>query len=404
MFCSKCGRKLTDQDRFCPGCGYARFLEKPDPTNYGHTTVGCGTNPPKTAKRKKPLMLVMLIFLLAAVISIPVILLAGRSNTVTLYVLTEKIEYFQSTPHKRIVNTYDSSARLLTTETDYGDEAIWMENLKTYQYEIHPYNGTVESRSVFEYDEAGNTILQLIDWGKQARYAYEYDSEGRILKYIQYRPDSTKEDGIVFTISYDDAGNLESATGTSNDQVVFFQKYVYDDRGRLVQEIFCDKDSALRIDYVYADNLLIRQDHYKGRVERGQPDSHIDFQISSFTDYAYDRKGRLIKETQKYADGDVFLERIYEYDKRGNLKQVSGKNIIREEYTYDSQGNIVRIQIADDYWMEYKYVAMEVSPQQAEAYRNRTRLQEACHTEYGDAVYYYMIPNPCWELPYYYEP
>lgn len=399
MFCSKCGRKLTDQDRFCPGCGAAQVPAVPQRAPAAASQV--------LQKKKRKFSLGWILSITAAVLVIAValslLLPTFGSDKVTLYVLTAKTEYINGIPYKRTEYTYDNAAQLLMIKEDLGKIIrVWSTELGIYQNEYQPYDGEVDDISEFGYDEAGNLTFRKDDefYRHGFEYTYVYDADGRI-ESCTTRNLHYQRDMCVHSFDYDFDGNILSISEQSRVAGALSlpaDQFQYDSDGRLIQETIHEARSSRSIKYFYQDDLLIRAECY--HIDR-EADNALT--LLEYMDFAYDNSGRLLKIT-RYNWDDSIEDRIhYAYDAEGHLISRSGGEY-PEVYECDKHGNIVRVDFVEGSWFEYEYKAIHVTAQQAEAYRNRQRILNYIYLEdyidYSHILGYSLIPNPLWELPF----
>ena len=325
------------------------------------------------------------------------------------------------TPEGHLARYVDAQGR--TTQYRYNGLSQPVER-------INPHGQTFK----YEYDAERNLTALINENGE--RYELHYDKNNRLVKEVGF-------DGRVQHYGYDAAGHLVSHTDGINRIIQFkrdalgqllkkwssdqdISRYEYDPLGRLVHAI--NKDSELEfkysdngqlieerqngvrlrheydlnsqrsttlfnnehIDYEYNAQGLFKRIAYNGhtltsvtRNARGQEIARTSGAISSF--FEYDPMGRLIRQRSS-KDQSPILERNYQYDKSGNLRQIDdlkfGKTIFKydaldrlqaveglipERFSFDPAGNLLdareafagshvkgnRLKVFQDYRFEY---------------------------------------------------
>ncbi|MCR5213351.1 MAG: DUF6531 domain-containing protein [Eubacterium sp.] len=184
-----------------------------------------------------------------------------------------------------------------------------------------------------EYDEVGNLIASVDEFGN--KNFYEYDSENNLIsvtnkkgiKTEQYKYDSMGRVIFEKTLTneiehiYDINGNLiktvEKTIGSNSSENV--TNYKYDKAGRLLEVI----DPSGNITSQTYDNL--------GNV------TSVTDAMGGTTSYIYDSASNLISE--KNAIGAV---KTYTYDEFGNVNTVTNARGQKTEFVYDSNGRIIK--------------------------------------------------------------
>ncbi len=188
---------------------------------------------------------------------------------------------------------------------------VWGENSLEIQNDADS-GGTV--RIVF--DSKGN-ILEEEKGGYHDKYEYEYDDRGNLTKLIVKMKRGGEFSEVGRTVyEYDGNGRKTKAEhffelGEGDHGFIFYE---YNDKGKLIKET---------------------------RSNESDMQSY-----TSYTEYAYDANGNLIKQTHHYSDDDRTHSNEYEYDANGNMVKwaqnvdPSGIAIVFE---YDSNGNISKM-------------------------------------------------------------
>ena len=135
---------------------------------------------------------------------------------------------------------------------------------------------------------------------------YEYDEQGRMVKYTYLYRERPEENTLL---EYDSRGNVVKVI--EPDQST--QSYVYDHRGRIVNEIY----------------------------------SIASGYVTSEVKYSYDdQENSYVKETDRYDGGYSYSEQCW-LDQNGNMiKRVSPNNDV-QEWEYNEQGQVVKYRAED---------------------------------------------------------
>ncbi len=251
--------------------------------------------------------------------------------------------------------TYDENGNIIsvvdlqrkTTTYEYIDNKLTKEILPTgvvVRYSYDPYrnliymNTTTGLRYSFVYDQYGNNTVVSADGEIISRAAYSddgnrlvsttdaagkvteygYDENTNALLWVQY-PEDTETTRTNYT--YDDIFRLVRASATTNTGYSLIAQYTYTDD--LLTSIetgsteygftYADfsKRSTIKVgnrtlaSYLYTEEEVSDRNYDLDRLDYGNNDS---------VEYAYDKKGRVIKQT--YEDGTALL---FYYDSSGNL-------------------------------------------------------------------------------------
>ncbi|MDE5964019.1 MAG: hypothetical protein K2G65_01290, partial [Eubacterium sp.] len=236
-------------------------------------------------------------------------------------------------------------------------------NITRYTYEsgllIKSHDEENDITVLYEYDDYGNITSQTTltveeDTTKIVKTESRYDILGRLVW--------SKSNDSETEYTYDAAGRL-LLTKTDNE---YYQRTVYDNNGRIVQELDNDKyNPAL-------DNL---------------PNAYSD--TSAGKTYEYNQYGDLIKETNNYG-----ISTEYEYSEKGNVFR---KSFDIYDYYYTDSGKCSGVSVGGNAIVEYDYYIDDSSDSDTEAkYINKTNYADG-YTEkqltdkYG--TLYYKFAN-----------
>lgn len=206
---------------------------------------------------------------------------------------------------------------------------------------LYNEDGSVDQRTEYEYDAAGNLIKEL-QYDKNtgsvdAIRKYEYDQDGNETKYLYYNIDGTVHASRTYETEYDGNGVLTKRSCTDNDgRTVCWE---YDGSGKLTRSIQYDSDGNI--------SDILEYDANGNEAKRVS--YNADGSMDGRYEYTYNANGNMIQEIGYGRDGVLYVRMEYEYDKYGRVtKFVSydgdGNVETQEEhtYTYDANGNLTQ--------------------------------------------------------------
>ena len=270
---------------------------------------------------------------------------------------------------------YESAYEIFLTLGDYKDTERYLSSfhfLPTNKV-VKDFGGEHVTKLVFDEDGRPKKILE----DDYCVLELSYDSNGNVVNSV-YR-------GTNAEYTYDQNGNLITETYSNSDGTDSY-KYVYDEAGRVIEEIIDSFDGSTNstetIKYTYdSRGELVKKECSSGtdkkvvihttdityndndKPVRKAYKQETDGKISgeSLTEYSYDADGRLIRESEEetqyaYLFQDYHPLRAidtttdYLYDDNGNLLTMTsvskreGKktNEVKIEYTYDDAGNLIK--------------------------------------------------------------
>lgn len=193
----------------------------------------------------------------------------------------------------------------------------------------------------YEYDEQGNIVRQIRyhDGEIEDEYHWEYDVMGNMTRRISYN----KSGYVSSDYRFDPNAQGNSIRGVWQDELRIHELcWEYDDKGNMTRSIsFTNSVVTSEYHYEYdAQGNVTREVHYDHK--NGLSNHDYRYQNS------YDEKGNLIQTITRY-DTDS-TKTTYEYDEKGNI----AKEII------------ISIEYGTKSIVEYSYVAVTVSTNQAE--------------------------------------
>ena len=132
--------------------------------------------------------------------------------------------------------------------------------------------GTTKKVEEYKYDTAGNVIEKItILNGKQYKYQYAYDAQGRCISYTSYS-------GLEIKYTYDDEGRLLTETSYQNNEERSSHIYTYDDLGNLLTDVYKDsKGQEEQTSYVYT------YDDYGNVIKMIITEADVEKEITTIT-------------------------------------------------------------------------------------------------------------------------
>ncbi len=284
-------------------------------------------------------------------------------------------------------------------------QTVWV--VTKYSSEINKYGSHSKLERVYEYDDKGNLIRENVYTANgelSSYYIYDYDDNNNLIKETYYK--ATGEEQGHTSYKYDSNGNMieeaEDMFGTGSPLVY---KYEYDAAGNCIKEFYGDN---INTSYEYDNNgnllkefVFINGEKYlslsyeydsKGNLTYLTRYRNSGTEIANRTGFEYDSSGNCIKRTQLESYYVIDGTYVYEYDSNGNRireKQYFGeRQNLDIVYTYDENGNLLSKEVSNlssgnTYNYYYEYMAIEVTPSQAEKIdETRPDAKAPADTEY----------------------
>jgi RHS repeat-associated protein len=275
---------------------------------------------------------------------------------------------------ERIETVYDAATGRKSIEKTLAREnGSWVEKTRTsftYNMFARVEKATnADSTSVaYTWDTEGNVATTRDERHAAPNVFYDYDAAGRLTEVRQTL--STASGGVVTTAySYDTAGNLTSVTDPNGNVTT----YRYDDFGQMLQQVSPVTGTTV-FEYDQTGNLLQSTDANGASTTRtydvldrvlsamstksgaasetvtwvfddATPGSFGVGRLSSMTDptgttdYTYERRGQLVRQTQTIR-GSVYTT-SFTYDADGGRKSIRYPSSRVVEYTNDYAGRPV---------------------------------------------------------------
>ena len=289
--------------------------------------------------------------------------------------------WYDSDNIRQVLNTYDSSGRVIKQVDANGNEAtINYYSNRTVMVDNegieHEYLLDTKKRTKSEllgssvnYDKVFNNngqIKSVVDEnGTVANYTY--NANGNLIK--EERTDG--ELAISRSWNYDDNGNLLSETDYNGNTTT----YTYDARSNLTK-ITDANGNAEEMTYDSLSRMTSKKDK-RGKITRyrylgnNPKPSEIEDARGNITRYTYDgmrrqltetdargftssttydRTGRKLKETDKRGN-----ETNYTYSSRGTVTKIKDRENNETTFTYDNVGNILTGTDSENNTLEYEY-------------------------------------------------
>ena len=219
----------------------------------------------------------------------------------------------------RVVYTYYPDNRMKKATQYNGDGKLyWTEEKEYYDKKGHEwqyvkkqvtteynYDGTVYSKSIYEYDENENLIKETYYYDGALSYynVHEYDSKGNQTKQTSHGPDDQVNSSYFYT--YDYYGNLIKETEYHGDHLylVSYTEYTYDGNNQMLKAVSYNQYDI----------------------------------VTSYWGYDYTDKGAITRSY--YYDGSELYESKYEYGDNGYMtkftKSKDGSVYYWEKFTYE---------------------------------------------------------------------
>lgn len=386
MLCRHCGKETENDIKFCPFCGGETDFAKQAPSEPAE----------KKKKSKRPFVIVIATLLVASIITGAVFILNKNKESEELETvwLLSKVIVVDAEGNKtdRIVLTYDENGNI--TKKSYGQDVIYeYEDGKCVKESSYSADGELMQYSIIRCDEKGN-YLELTPYMADGtelaeRYKWKYDKAGSLVEEIyeeRYRNSPTQEHYLRF----DEKGRKIEEGARENGEILYNYVTEYDEKGNWTR---------------FGDTRYINTYNEDGKLIKVT--EVIDSKESFYETYEYDEKGRLVRKTEYYYDGEMSSTKEYEYSDDGrcikeyksgaqegtyNVYELDEKgNCITESsyengeldssclYSYDKNGNFIGI--TENYYEYsgeteiYEYISVKVTPEKAKQLRIRQEYE-----------------------------
>ena len=333
-----------------------------------------------------------------------------------LYVMTRESYYDEDgICWKRLDYTYDDAAQMLEMNVYLIERQQILDPEWNYYVDYYDANsplnlyGTVQR----EYDENGNITAysnpEFIWFGLNGIYDWSYEN-GRPEGYT-FTYENVDTSLVQACFEYDKSGNIVRIYNIRDNDERDAVLYEYDKAGRLTREITASKDGFVcEKTYTYENGCLSSVQLRMGTCFYGDGSAHWadNLSVSCTYKFRYDGKKNLTEVEYYDAESDCVETAKCYYDANGYPTEVQTDGETQAVFTCDEHGNITKIEYADGTFVEYEYKAMKVTAQQAAYYRRRLGIDNRSdhvnsvlmNINY-DVAFYYLIPNPLFDLPYF---
>ncbi len=314
---------------------------------------------------------------------------------------------------------YSEISETKTEEDDYsGTQTTYKYNkdgqiLEKSEYDYDYWDSELTNKEIYEYDENGRILRYIEHTGSGSlilEVRYTYDSIGNLIRKTSNGEESYYN--YEYTFEYDDKGNkvLENRYNYEGE-LYYTYKYTYDDNGNIITETKYDDEGELEYTYEYT---------YDDKGNETQVKLYTGYYGSSSNDYKityeYDKKGNKTKAVKYDGYGEVEYEYNYKYDKNGNITYSENANEmfsyllensdikladtdedspIETKYKYDNKGNLTEevwsIGKHTLYKYKYKYDKDNILISRKE-YDLKNEISETITYEYGERVVSYLPP------------
>lgn len=136
-------------------------------------------------------------------------------------------------------------------------------------------------------------LTYATDGKLNSRVTYDFDDKGNNIKSITYKADGSLSN--THTSMYDSKGNMTGSKLETPGYPTSSMKFVYDDKGMLIEEILYDKDGVAKFRYE------------RSYDEKGNITTEIKYKGKEMLEltgwrYEYDKRGNWIKKTKLDVD------------------------------------------------------------------------------------------------------
>lgn len=241
---------------------------------------------------------------------------------------------------------------------------------KIEETSYNPIDGSIVTKSTFRYDAKGNIVEETVGRDDNIiKTSHRYTADNLLEETVIYTSAGAIDKKIVYT--YDDHRLLLEVTGYLGDGRRYMKdSYYYGEENRLTEL----KNTLNKFTYSYDDDgnvAAIRKsnryfktandpaynltDYYQLAHDRNGNLTEIshfkaDSTLKVKFQYILDEKGKLLKENEIGSDLKLTYQRVYLYDKNGNVIEESGTDRgrkFRTTHKYDSRGNILESTVYD---------------------------------------------------------
>lgn len=285
MFCSNCGKTLSDKDKFCSTCGTpvernAQTSQIPETLDYASGSVA----PKKGLSLKKLLLAIVLpAFLLILAAVVVIVIFFGKK---TVYLCTETVNKSDTNPTATIYTyDFDKDGRVINYAFKLKDTASG-ERIDGYELS-------------HTYDRKGKLIETEFElYG--ADFTAEYVYDGDVLTDIVFDdlPEGYDEDDIELEL--DRNGNILFLALGDGEANVLSWEFSYHDNGVIESLAHSNSVTNTEILKEFDENGTLRS-------------SKMEVIDQMKTAYEYDERGNMTYMEQYAGNGDFIMQMEMEY-------------------------------------------------------------------------------------------
>ncbi len=204
------------------------------------------------------------------------------------------------------------------------------------QYKVvHALRGA--DKTIYHYDDQYRIVKEVLPGGLILRR--EFDEAGNL---VAFQRQAANARSRVWKFQYDQAGNLIVQT----DPMGHSTRYIYAPQTNKLTGITDPMGNTARFVYDARGHLSCRIDALGNKTRfvmtpLNQP-LRVDYPDGSYTQYVYDARGRLATTTLRGVKGAALMSQRFRYDALGNIAAVQDPAGAVTRNVYDTDGNIIR--------------------------------------------------------------
>jgi len=225
--------------------------------------------------------------------------------------------------------------------------------VKSVTQKEYDSNGDIYFKTIYEYNELGLPVYELMEDGLGVFYEgeYEWEAEDGIYIGVLESGKARDDDGNLveasircFEVEFDKDGDIISFKEySSDDSLLWKEESVWED-GICVERT----TENYRAGSEKKESETIQEFDEYGNLIKIKSKQYGEIDVNQVNEYEYDKHGRIEEWIckDKYADEKYEVE--VEYDKDGNLVEEvreMGDDIFVTEYKYDKNGNKTEVKI-----------------------------------------------------------
>lgn len=244
LFCGKCGKEITDEARFCPNCGHPSAARSPQQSAGSPVTglqpEGMEPKPRVSAGRsKKPVAIALSCLAACALVAVVCLWAFGAfSADGSLYarvghgiydggelIAQYTFSYDDQGMQKGQMKASPGGFESFSTKSDFDENGMLQEK------DLVAYDGSIEARTVYEYDQQGNVARITESYRDEGSSVFDFDEYGNAQRFATYSPDGEMQESKAIAYDFDEQGRV-AAMHFGSDSVYAF---TYDDEGNIIE-------------------------------------------------------------------------------------------------------------------------------------------------------------------------